>query len=69
MKKIYLLLIAAFLFNGTGKTQTTNWFEMMADPGVNFYTVKSAFNSYFATQDSTEKGKGWKQYKRWEWFM
>jgi len=36
---------------------------------ISFYDIQSAFNSYWATRDSSEKGKGWKQFKRWEEFM
>lgn len=34
----------------------------------NFYAVRAAFNEYWETRDRAEKGKGWKPFKRWEWF-
>ncbi|MDI9339862.1 MAG: T9SS type A sorting domain-containing protein [Sediminibacterium sp.] len=46
-----------------------HWSTLLEQPGANFYTVRTGFNNYFATHDSTEKGKGWKQFKRWEYFM
>jgi PKD repeat protein len=41
---------------------------MMQDNSVNFYDVKQEFENYWQDK-SIEKGKGWKQYKRWEYFM
>ncbi len=35
---------------------------------INFYEMQEAFYDYFRDKDSLEKGKGWKQFKRWEWF-
>lgn len=53
--------------NAQGQTQT-DWVEMMQDPSVNFYQVQQAFEDAWADQP-IEKGKGYKQYKRWEAFM
>ncbi len=44
------------------------WIDMMKDHSVNFYEVQKAFNEYFADR-FTGKGSGWKQFKRWEYFM
>ena len=44
------------------------WVEMMNDPSVDFYTVKQAFEQEWGNRPY-ERGKGWKQYKRWEYFM
>jgi hypothetical protein len=41
---------------------------MMQDPNVNFYETQRAFNNFWENKD-IEKGKGWKQFKRWENFM
>jgi PKD repeat protein len=35
----------------------------------NFYDIKAAFDAYWNSQENKEDLKGWKQYKRWEWFM
>ncbi|MCX6235907.1 MAG: PKD domain-containing protein [Bacteroidetes bacterium] len=44
------------------------WIDLMNDPSVNFYDVKQAFDEYFADRPK-DRGTGWKQFKRWEWFM
>lgn len=44
------------------------WVEKMNDPAVNFYEVQKAFEKEWNGK-SYEKGKGYKQYKRWEAFM
>lgn len=41
--------------------------EKMANESVNFYEVQKSFNEYYAGKPY-EKGKGFKQFKRWEWF-
>ncbi len=38
------------------------------DPNVNFYEVQESFNDYWDGKEY-ERGKGWKQYKRWEYNM
>ena len=43
------------------------WIEMM-DAGVDFYTIRDSFNQLWDGVPY-EKGKGYKQFKRWEWFM
>lgn len=50
------------------ETSTPQWVKMMKDPSVNFYDVQEAFNNFFSIHDNG-KGSGWKQFKRWEWFM
>ena len=39
----------------------------MQNDTANFYTVQDAFNSYWSGKPR-EKGKGFKAFKRWEWF-
>jgi photosystem II stability/assembly factor-like uncharacterized protein len=34
----------------------------------NFYEIQRSFNDYWKGRNFKEKGKGWKPYKRWEWF-
>lgn len=36
------------------------------DPEVNFYEVQESFNDHWG-ENGYERGKGWKQYKRWEY--
>jgi len=77
MKKIYLLL-AVFLC-ATVITHAQNWMRDMHDPRVNFFTVQSEFNAWWAVNGQRilsdtaaaggEKGETWKLYKRWEQTM
>lgn len=66
MKKFLslLLLIIAIPFFSTGQ----EWVEKMQDPNINFYEVQESFNKYWEGK-KYEKGQGWKQFKRWEYFM
>ncbi len=48
--------------------QTQEWVEMMRDPNANFYDVQTEFNNYWAVK-TIEKGKGYKAFKRWEYYM
>jgi photosystem II stability/assembly factor-like uncharacterized protein len=45
------------------------WVEGMQDPKGNFYKVQEDFQKYWSTRDITEKGKGYKAFKRWENFV
>jgi photosystem II stability/assembly factor-like uncharacterized protein len=67
MKKIFLLFIGSVLLKNISYSQ--RWSEMMQEPGRNFYEIQAAFNEYWKDKDVTEKGKGYKQFKRWEKFM
>ncbi|MGE0566372.1 MAG: T9SS type A sorting domain-containing protein [Bacteroidia bacterium] len=66
MKK-HLLLIIALMFGLNIYAQ--NWTEMMYDPNANFYDVQNLANEYWKDRDVTERGKGYKPYKRWEEFV
>lgn len=57
----------ALLFN-PGFSQNSDWVDQMQDPSVNFYTVQQSFEDAWENKEY-EKGKGWKQFKRWESFM
>ncbi len=43
------------------------WVEKMQDPNENFYSIQQEFNNYWSGKPY-ERGKGWKAFKRWEWF-
>lgn len=45
-----------------------DWVRKMQDPNVNFYEVQDEFNTYWGNR-TIERGKGHKQFKRWEYFM
>ena len=62
MRKILLiLLLPGFLYS-------QQWVDMMLDPSINFYETQQEFESYWQNK-TLEKGKGWKQFKRWENFI
>lgn len=68
MRKYYIVFTAGLFLLlpllGFGQ----EWTSMMEDPNRNFYEVKEAFDAWWKDKDETEKGKGFKPYKRWEWF-
>ncbi|HCV42028.1 MAG TPA: glycosyl hydrolase, partial [Bacteroidetes bacterium] len=45
------------------------WIDgLPSNGGANFYDIQRSFNQYWEGKDHKEKGKGWKPFKRWEWF-
>ncbi|NNC83831.1 MAG: glycosyl hydrolase, partial [Flavobacteriales bacterium] len=44
-----------------------HWADIMDDKSMNFYEKQAAFEEYWDGKEY-EKGKGYKQFKRWEWF-
>ncbi|MEC9208825.1 MAG: PKD domain-containing protein [Bacteroidota bacterium] len=62
MKKILLFLFfPTFIYS-------QSWIENMQDPNNNFYDTQKEFEDYWENR-TIEKGKGWKQFKRWENFI
>jgi photosystem II stability/assembly factor-like uncharacterized protein len=59
------LLASLFVFSNAS---AQNWTEMHKDAEVNFNEIRTSFESYWEGR-SIEKGKGYKQFKRWEYFM
>ncbi|MDA0972331.1 MAG: PKD domain-containing protein [Bacteroidetes bacterium] len=57
---ITFTLVSSFLFSQT-------WADVRKDRSKNFYEIQEAFNAEWADK-AYEKGKGYKQFKRWEWF-
>lgn len=66
MKKTALLLSCVVLSHNFF---SQSWTDMMQEPGRNFYEIQAAFNEHWKDKDITEKGKGFKQFKRWEHFV
>ena len=66
MKKTFIFLLITLISN-CGISQT--WIEMMQQPGANFYEIQASFNEYWKDKDITEKGMGYKPFKRWEHFV
>ena len=66
-----LVFFILFILSSYLKAQSpkeNNWVDLMNDPKENFYDVVDAFEQYWNGK-SVEKGRGWKQFKRWEAFM
>lgn len=70
------ILLVAVLF--TSSLFAQDWVKMMQDPNANFFETQYAFNQYVDNYKSTYKQAngvepakipGYKQFKRWEWFM
>ncbi|MDG2245243.1 MAG: hypothetical protein P8L71_02700 [Flavobacteriales bacterium] len=68
MRKSISLVCLLFLGFMAFSQEEQHWSDMMTDPSVNFYEVQAAFNEYWEGK-GIEKGKGYKQFKRWEYFM
>ena len=62
MKYIFLFILVPTL------TYSQSWVDKMQDPNINFYDTQRDFNYYWEDRN-IEKGKGWKQFKRWENFI
>ena len=63
--KILLLSFAILL---TSLSYSQKWVEYLNDPDKNFYEIQDAFYEEWDGK-AYERGKGWKQFKRWEWYM
>ena len=66
MKRITTLIALSFLF--INYSQAQEYVQLMEDQNANFYDIQESFNKHWKNK-SYEKGKGWKQFKRWEYFM
>ncbi|MFW6302100.1 MAG: PKD domain-containing protein [Bacteroidales bacterium] len=68
IRNCVLFFVTAFFLSGSAMAQP--WMKdfdtKSGEPG--FYEIQEAFNEYWAKR-SYEKGKGFKQFKRWENFM
>jgi PKD repeat protein len=64
------LLVTTILFWSASALFSQAWMNSFEDKEnkASFYEIQDAFNSYWAKR-SYEKGKGFKQFKRWEYFM
>jgi photosystem II stability/assembly factor-like uncharacterized protein len=64
-----LLLAMTGLCFAAAETPAQPWMESLpAEQRDDFYTIQKSFNAFWKDRDTREKGKGWKQFKRWEWF-
>ena len=65
MKKVIQILLIFIIVISSAFSQ--KWVEMMEKKDVNFYEIQKEFNNYWKDKKH-DKGKGWKQFKRWEYF-
>ena len=66
MKKITFLVVFSIALN---TLFAQDWAQKIHDPNANFYQIQADFNNYWSGRDNTEKGKGYKAFKRWENFV
>lgn len=50
------------------QTWSQSWSDLMHDPNASFFEVRDAFNAHWEGRPY-ERGKGYKVFKRWEWWM
>ncbi|MCC6372570.1 MAG: T9SS type A sorting domain-containing protein [Bacteroidia bacterium] len=62
-------LLYALLLLSSSLAIAQSWVEKMQNPNGNFYEAQADFENYWLTHDRTEKGKGYKAFKRWEYFV
>jgi hypothetical protein len=60
-------LLFILLFISTFATKSQEWMRDVKSENPNFFEIQAAFNSYWKDKP-VEKGKGFKAFKRWEWF-
>ena len=68
LKCALFLCALSFTFVSFSQDDSVTWVKMMKDPNANFYEIQAAFYSYWEGR-TVEKGKGYKQFKRWEAYM
>ncbi len=63
------ILVFSLVFSSFSFAQSQSWIDALnGNITKNFYEIQKDFNDYAATVD-LDTVRGWKQYKRWEWFM
>lgn len=65
----YLLLLSSLIFISLNTAFSQFWLDDLPNnKNLNFYEIQSNAYNYFSKIDTTEKGVGWKPFKRWEHF-
>lgn len=64
-KTIGLIALSLFICNAF---QAQEYVRLMEEQNANFYDIQESFYKHWDGK-TYEKGKGWKQFKRWEYFM
>lgn len=65
----HLRIFTALFLLSVSFASAQKWAEDMQNPNGNYYQIKADFEAYWSTRDITEKGKGYKVFKRWEHFV
>ncbi len=66
LKNILLINFFIFVFSISYSQQ---WMENVPkEEEQNFYKIQEEFKKHWEGKDFKQKGIGWKQFKRWEWF-
>ncbi|TAK62390.1 MAG: choice-of-anchor D domain-containing protein [Bacteroidetes bacterium] len=65
LKAVSYALISLFTLSLLPAQQ---WKANLKEDERNFYEIQRSFNQFWEGKDTKQKGKGWKQFKRWEWF-
>ncbi|MBT5991204.1 MAG: PKD domain-containing protein [Bacteroidetes bacterium] len=67
LRAVLLILTFILLIPQLAISQSDN--NPLIPGDKNFYEIQKAFNDNWNSQENKNDMKGWKQYKRWEWFM
>lgn len=65
MKKLFTLLFIVLICQSSFPQE---YVKLMEKQDANFYDIQASFNNFWDGKTYV-KGKGWKQFKRWEYFM
>ncbi len=66
MKRFSSATLLLFVFL-TVDAQVPFWQDQIFDANANFFEIQAAAEKYFEGKEE-QRGTGWKQYKRWEWY-
>ncbi len=67
MKATFKIASIILLLSSSIDTYAQAWVDKMQDTTQNFYSIQQEFNAYWQNK-TYERGKGYKAFKRWEWF-
>ncbi len=67
MRLLKNLIPILFLFNLALTAHSQPWNANVTQPNPTFFDIQNAFHSYWNTK-TPEKGEGYNQFARWEWF-
>ena len=63
-----LLPLLIIIFTPLLSYSQNDWRTMIGNPDINFTTIQESFYAEFGDEIG-EKGSGWKQFKRWEYYQ